>query len=259
VPTVAIIGGSGLETLPQEYQTEPITVKSALGAVSIALARVDGFEIAFLPRHGAEHGIAPHEIEYAANIAALAELGVKRVFATNAVGSLRSNLAPGALVLLDDFIDFTRARSQRFDYSPTGEKGVRHVDFSRPYCLALRTALLLEAAQAGIALTPHGTYVCVDGPRYETPAEVRMFARWGGDVVGMTGLPEAIFARMAGLCYAAVAIVTNFGVGLTDARLRHGDVMREMVNHSATVRDLILGAARRVALDAECACMSNTE
>lgn len=262
---LAIIGGTGLETLPAEYHSayhiEPLTINTPFGeaAVSQVLQTNTGNEFLFLSRHGATHGLAPHQINYRANIAALVQLGVERVFATNAVGSLRKDLPPGSLVLLDDFIDFNRSRPLSYwdDHParPAALQGqVVHTDFSKPYCPELRHALLDSSANREPSLVPTGTYVCADGPRFESPAEIRMFAKWGGDVVGMTGLPEAIFAREAGLCYSAIAIVTNFGSGLVEGPVDHEAVLSEMRVNVERVRDLLLASAGRVPIERSCRC-----
>jgi 5'-methylthioadenosine phosphorylase len=248
---LAIIGGTGLETLPSEWTTRQTTLQTEFGPAAVTFAALNGLEIILVPRHGAAHDLLPHQINYRANIAALRELGIRKALATNAVGSLRLDLPPGSLIALDDFLDFTRARPVSF-WERTGaeqeasprETAQFHTDFSYPYCPALRSALLEAAADLDAPLLPRGVYVCSDGPRFESPAEVRMFAQLGGDVVGMTGLPEAVFAREAGICYAAVAIVTNFAAGITPARIDHNEVIARMSAQVEQVRALLLATAR---------------
>lgn len=253
--TVAIIGGSGLERLPTEYNIEPLVVETRFGRAVAARARRSGFEVIFLSRHGETHGLAPHKINYRANIAALVELGVERVLATNAVGSLRDDLPPGSLILLDDFLDFTRGRPLTFwegiEHAPSP---VVHTDFSEPYCPQLRETLMDVAAKSKVKLLPRGVYLCTAGPRYETPAEVRLFAQWGADVVGMTGVPEAVFAREAGLCYAAVGIVTNYAAGLQNAPVAHEEVMSRMATCANEVLKLLIAAANGISSERTCRC-----
>lgn len=240
---IAVIGGTGFDQLPPEIFAEPVEVKTRFGAalvLSLSNNYVEPYKLYFLPRHGLTHGLAPHQINYAANIAALEALQVKYVFATNAVGSLRHDLPPGSLVLLDDFIDFTRTRP--LTYYSTGEEW-QHTDFSTPYDLVLRDVILASARNLNIPVHPTGTYVCCDGPRFESPAEIRMFARWGGDVIGMTGLPETIFAREAGIAYAALTIVTNLGAGLTADPVSHEEVTKQMQVSIHIVRELLLEAS----------------
>lgn len=247
--SIAIIGGTGLERLRAEYRCDSLVVETQFGPSSAVRARLGKTEVLFLSRHGESHALAPHEINYRANIAALQKLGVTRALATNAVGSLRLDLPPGSLVILDDFIDFTRSRPLTLHDSQ-----VIHTDFSQPYCPALRAALIQAAARESIPVIPRGTYLCVDGPRFETPAEIRMFAQWGADVVGMTGLPEAVFAREAGICYAGVAIVTNAASGLTDVPVRHGDVTAAMEPLAATVEALLRAALPLIPGARACPC-----
>ena len=246
----AIIGGTGLETLSTQYTVTAQTVKTRFGVTE--LLEVPELGLFFLSRHGKSHTIAPHEINYRANIQALKDLGIERLLAPNAVGSLRLDLPPDSLVLIDDFLDMTRARPLSLFDEP--ESGVRHTDFSQPYCPELRDILLETAAEMDLSLLPRGTYVCADGPRFESPAEVRMYAQLGGDVVGMTGLPEAVFAREAGICYAAVAIVTNHAAGLTDDPVDHAEVVAAVFRSAERIRDLFLTAAPRIPLTRSCPC-----
>jgi 5'-methylthioadenosine phosphorylase len=239
---IAIIGGTGFEQLPPEIFAEPIELDTRFGkarVLSVSNNYVEPYKLYFLSRHGVEHGLAPHQINYAANIAALEALEVSFAFATNAVGSLRLDLPPGSLVLLDDFIDFTRHRP--LSYYENTEQWC-HTDFSTPYSPFLRDAVIAAAAQVETPLVGRGTYLCCDGPRFETPAEIRLFAQWGADVIGMTGLPEAVFAKEAGIEYAALAIVTNYGAGLTEQPVAHEEVVAAMANSIHLVRELLLVA-----------------
>lgn len=250
---VAIIGGTGLEQLPPDYETERLTIKTDFGESHPILARRTTEtgttqEFLFLSRHGEQHGIAPHRIPYRANIRALVELGVEAVLATNAVGSLRLTLPPRSLVLMSDFIDFTHTRPASYwDDVADAPEPVIHTDFSEPYSPRLRAALLAAAERLAIPLVPYAVYLCAEGPRFESPAEVRLFGQWGADIVGMTGLPEATFAREAGLAYAAIGIVTNYGAGLTAEKVQHEDVLSVMNELRDPVRLLLLSAAGTLA------------
>lgn len=240
--SVAVIGGTGFgEAFRLD---EPQTVETPYGLAQ--LARGADAPFVFLARHGAKHSVPPHRIIHRANIAALQSLGVTRVFATAAVGSLRLALAPGDFVVVDDFLDLTKGEAVTFFDAPGN---VRHTDMSHPYDPTLR-AVLLETAGGtpNATVHPRGTYVCLSGPRYETPAEIRLLASWGGDVVGMTSTPEAILCREAGIAYAAVAIVTNYGCGLTgdDVPLSHADVEAQMARSRQQLRDWLERAARAV-------------
>jgi 5'-methylthioadenosine phosphorylase len=240
---IAIVGGTGFENLPPDIFAEPLDVHTTLGSarvLSVSDNYTEPYRLYFLPRHGADHGLAPHQINYGANALALKELGVRHVFATNAVGALRPDLPEGSLIVLDDFIDFTKQRPMTL----FRDNNWRHTDFSAPYSLHLRRMLLASAAEATLAVFERGTYVCCDGPRFESPAEVRLFRTWGGDIVGMTGLPEAVFVREAGMEYAAIAIVTNLGAGLSESPVNHADVMRNMTAALPLLREITMTASR---------------
>ena len=240
--TVAVIGGTGFGSAL--VAGEPETVETEYGRASLTRAALsDGLTLLFLARHGAGHTLPPHRINHRANIAALRDLGADAVFATTAVGSLRPKIAPGDFVILDDFLDFTKGAVTTF-YSEPGQ--VRHTDFSRPYDPALRETLLqTTAADIAPRVHPTGTYLCVSGPRYETPAEVRLFGQWGASVVGMTGAPEAILCREAGLRYAGVALATNYGTGLVpNAALSHAEVEQETAKSRDALAAWLLRAAR---------------
>lgn len=223
-----------------------VTIPTPWGTAQATVGRLHGRDVVFLARHGAGHRIPPHRIAHRANVAALASLGVRAALATAATGGLRADLSPGSLLLLDDLIDFTRGRETLTFF----ERQVVHTDLSQPYSPALRQTLREAAEALGIPLVPRGTYLCADGPRYETPAEVRLFAAWGGDVVGMTGAPEAVLCREAGIHYAAVALVTNPGAGLMDAPVRHEDVEATMAEAGPRLRALLGAAVARLDPDA---------
>jgi len=213
--TGAIIGGSGVYEVPG-LDLGLCTVETEYGAVDLFVGqgtsedRLNG--LIFLPRHGPEHTVPPHRINYRANLKALQALDVRRVLAIYTVGSLHSGLPPASVVLLSDLLDFTRSRPTTF-YD--GDGGVvAHVDVTHPYCPALRARVLERATARGLELAPEGVYACMEGPRLETAAEIAMLARLGGDVVGMTGVPEVMLARELGMCFASVAVVVNWGAGL---------------------------------------------
>ncbi|NMB12628.1 MAG: S-methyl-5'-thioinosine phosphorylase, partial [Firmicutes bacterium] len=197
---LAIIGGTGVydPNMLQDIREE--TVATAYGMVDISLGSFQGVDVVFMQRHDRGHTLPPHKINYRANMWALKELGVTKVLATSAVGSLDESMEPGHLVLLDQFIDFTKTRPFTFYDGEGGQ--VVHTDFTEPYCGTMRGIIDQAAAELGLPLHSKGCYVCVEGPRYETPAEILAYRRLGGDVVGMTNVPEVVLAREAGLCYA---------------------------------------------------------
>lgn len=214
---VAIIGGSGLTQLNNLQITRREVVPTPYGEPSapMVFGLLGGREVVFLPRHGADHTIPPHRINYRANIWALREAGVQQIIAVAAVGGIANHLAAGDLLFPDQIIDYTYGREHTF--FDGADRKVTHVDFSYPYSAELRATLIEAAHRAGIAVVELGTYGATQGPRFETVAEIRRMERDGADVVGMTGMPEAALARELNLAYAAVALVVNPAAGKTDA------------------------------------------
>lgn len=242
---LALIGGTGVYDPAVLEAPRELSVETPYGLVHLVAGRFPGGEeVAFLARHGRHHSVPPHRVQYRANIWALHQLGVERVIATAAVGSLREELGPGTFVLVDQFLDFTHGRPSTF-YDREGE-GVAHVDVSEPYCPELRGLLEEEAQGLGIPVRNGGVYVCTEGPRYETPAEIRAFRLLGGDVVGMTSVPEVVLARELGLCYATVAMVTNLAAGISDRPLTHREVNEVMERNGERLRALLRATLGRI-------------
>lgn len=208
---VGIIGGTGVYAIPG-LETKEEMIETQYGQAKVYIGQGKNDDLVFLARHGVDHSIPPHKVNYRANITALKKLGVARVMATYAVGSLTTMIPPGGMVLLDQFIDIAIPRVNTFFQG--GEFGLGHTDMVEPYCTTLRNTVHRLAQEKGFSLLPNGTYVCANGPRFETSAEVRLFGNWGGDVVGMTGATETALAREAGLHFAAVAFSVNYGAGL---------------------------------------------
>ena len=223
---LAIIGGSGLTQLANLRVTRRETVRTPYGKPSgpLVFGKLGACEVVFLARHGPGHTIAPHAVNYRANLWALHARKVKDVVSVATVGGIRAGLAPGTLVVPDQIIDYTHGRES--SYSGTRGRGVMHIDFTHPYCEALRQRLLGAAAAAGEGVVASGTYAATQGPRLETAAEIDRLARDGADIVGMTGMPEAALARELGLCYAAIAVVVNHaaGRGASAQRIRLEDM-----------------------------------
>lgn len=207
-PTIGIIGGSGLYDMEGVTDLERVAVDTPFGPTSddIAVGSLDGHRVAFLSRHGRGHRLAPHEIPYLANIWALKKLGVRWLISVSAVGSMREAIAPGELVMVDQFIDRTRARQSTFFQ----EGVVAHVSFADPVCGLLRSALCDAASSTDVRFHDGGTYVCIDGPQFSTRAESLLFRSWGVSVIGMTNLPEARLAREAQIAYATIALATDY-------------------------------------------------
>lgn len=213
---LAVIGGSGLYQFPGLENVSRRALETPYGPASgeVVLGDFAGKRLAFLARHGESHTLAPHRVNYRANLWALNALGVRRVIGVNAVGGIRADMGPRTLVVPDQLIDYTHGRATSFcDVEGTE---VRHIDFSEPYTGALRKALLDAAGRAGIAVIDGGCYGATQGPRLETRAEIARMKRDGCDLVGMTGMPEAALARELDLQYACLALVANFAAGCGD-------------------------------------------
>jgi len=213
-----IIGGSGLAKLAALDGPRRQVMRTPYGEPSGALTfgSLAGRDIVFVARHGYGHTIAPHEINYRANIWALKELKVEGIFALATVGGIRADLVPRSLVLPHQILDYTHSRSSTFFES--GVNPVTHIDFTLPYSQRLRQRLLEAAARADEAVFDGAVYACTQGPRLETAAEVDRLERDGADVVGMTGMPEAALAREAGLEYASLSVVVNHAAGRGDSK-----------------------------------------
>jgi 5'-methylthioadenosine phosphorylase len=207
-PTIGIIGGSGLYQIEGLTDVEWRRVASPFGEPSdeFCFGTLGATRVVFLPRHGRGHRLPPSAINFRANIDALKRAGVSALISLSAVGSLKAELPPGSFVLVDQFIDRTVARETSF----FGAGLVAHVAFGHPVCARVGDALVDASAEAGIALHRGGTYLCMEGPQFSTLAESNLYRSWGCAVVGMTNMPEAKLAREAELCYASVAMVTDF-------------------------------------------------
>jgi len=210
---LAVLGGSGLAQLSSLEGVRRKTVQTPYGEPSAALSfgRIRGREVMFLARHGDGHTIAPHQINYRANIRAIKDAGAKEIVAIATVGGIRREFGPGALVLPHQIIDYTWGRASTF-FDAAGTP-VTHIDFTEPYSATLRQRILAAAQACGEAVAARGVYAATQGPRLESAAEIDRLERDGADLVGMTGMPEAALAREAGLEYAAIAVVVNHAAG----------------------------------------------
>jgi 5'-methylthioadenosine phosphorylase len=250
---VGVIGGSGLYALEGLEDVREVRLATPFGEPSddYVLGRLGGVELVFLPRHGRGHRLNPTEINSRANIWGLKALGVTRVLSVSAVGSLREDIAPGDFVLVDQFIDRTRHRPDTFFESGV----VAHVMFADPTCADLRAHLGAAARAVDVKLHPAGTYVNMEGPQFSTRAESRLYRSWGADVIGMTNLQEARLAREAELCYATLAMSTDYDCWHT----AHGDVTVEailavMASNVAHARKVLKAVIPRLAGPRACPC-----
>jgi len=249
---IAIIGGTGVYNPDIMSDIRDETITTPYGEVKLKIGDYRGRQIAFMNRHGEEHSVPPHLVNYRANIAALKKLGVKNVLATAAVGSLNPSMQPGHFIFVDQFLDFTKSRQTTFFEG--GGTGVVHIDMTNPYCPELRDILSRAARGLGLISHPLGTYICAEGPRFETAAEIKMYRLFGGDLVGMTGVPEASLAREAEMCYATIAMVTNYAAGISPTNLTHQEVLNMMMLNSENIRKLLMQAVVWIDPDRTCAC-----
>lgn len=253
--TLGVIGGSGLYEMDDIQDGSWQTVATPFGAPSdqFFVGELDGVRIVFLPRHGRGHRILPSELNFRANIYAMKTLGVRRLIAISAVGSLKHEIAPGHIVLPDQFIDRTRGRISTF----FGQGIVGHVAFADPVCPALTRSL--ATASQGLDITVHsgGTYVCMEGPQFSTRAESFLYRSWGADIIGMTNLQEAKLAREAEICFATLALATDYDCWNTEA----GDVVIDEVlailHHNVeTAKRIVRGTLQHLFPDTPCGCES---
>lgn len=237
-PVIGIIGGSGLYDIPGLTETEWRSVGTPFGSPSdqLLFGRLDGRRVVFLPRHGRGHRIPPGDLNYRANIDALKRSGVTEILSFSAVGSLREDLPPGHFVLVDQFIDRTFARIKSF----FGPGLVAHVSMADPVCARLGDALAAALAALGLPFTRGATHLVMEGPQFSTRAESELYRSWGCATIGMTSMPEAKLAREAELCYAVVAMVTDFDCWHPDhAAVTVEDVIRVLGANSGRARDLV--------------------
>ena len=205
---IGVIGGSGLGHPNLWANAKKVKVFTPFGAPSdlFTVGTFKGIDIVALPRHGASHTIRPTEVNYRANIWAMKELGVTHIIAATACGSLREHIKPGDLVFIDQFIDRTTKREQSFYTGQT----ICHIPMADPFCEKLRTLFAAAAIEQGIAYHPKGTMVTIEGPRFSSRAESELFRSWHCDVINMTTVPEVVLAREAGICYASIAMTTDY-------------------------------------------------
>jgi 5'-methylthioadenosine phosphorylase len=253
---IGVFGGSGFYSL-MEGAIEQVSVQTPFGSPSdsIAIGQLGGVRVAFLPRHGPRHHIPPHAINYRANLWAMAQLGVTRVIAPTAAGSLQPHIKPGDFVVCDQFVDRTYAREQTFYDGPR----VVHISTAEPYCPDLRQHSIAVGRELGITVHERGTVVVIQGPRFSTRAESQWFSRQGWEVINMTQYPEAVLARELEMCYVNIALITDYDAGLEggDQGVRPvsvAEVVRVLNDNNARVRRLIELLLPRVHGARTCPC-----
>lgn len=258
-PKFGIIGGSGMCKFPELKVVSKIRPETRYGPVSddILICEYGKELVAFLPRHGSKHTLAPHKVPYKANLLALKEIGVEHIIGTCIVGSLRKEITPGSLVLLDQFVNLTWGRDDSTEAD--GGKFI-HLPMGEPYCGHLRQKVLEVAGATNTAIVPKGTVAVIQGPRFSTAAESRWLSANGWDVVNMTQYPECYFAREIGLCYSAIAAVTDYDVGLQEDLIidpRHmEDVLKIFRSDIQKTRSFLLAFIEKAVPELSCKCAS---
>jgi len=250
---IGIIGGTGLYDPKMLKNVKEVRIETLYGPPSdlITLGEMEGKRLAFLPRHGKKHVIRPTDVNSRANISALKNLGVQCILATSTVGSLKEECKPGDIVFVDQFIDRTTRREQSF-YT---EGRVCHISVAEPVCPELRRSLIAVARKNKINHHETGTYVCIEGPRFSTKAESRMYRGWGADVVGMTLVPECVLAREAEICYASIAMVTDYDVW-KEHPVCVDDIVKTMKANIENVKRIISETIKQLPKERTCECQT---
>lgn len=254
---IGVFGGSGFYSF-FGASGSTILVRTPYGSPSakVTLSAIGGKRLAFLPRHGVHHEYPPHAVPYRANIHAFKQLGVSRIIAPNAVGSLKAEVEPGGLVFCDQFVNFTTGRDDTFYDGPE----TTHVSTAEPYCPQMRKVAVEVAKKLGIKYHSSGTVVVIQGPRFSTKAESRFFRKQGWDVINMTQYPEVVLAREQGVCYLNISVVTDYDAGLEgDPKIKpvsHKEVVRVFEMNMERVRSLIVGIVGRLPSERTCDCGS---
>lgn len=238
---VGMIGGTGIGERLLARPGVSIHVPTEAGMFRGKIVEDGDLRVVVCGRHSAGHKVPPHLVNYTAMALGMRALGVRACFATAAVGSLREDWGAGTLVACSDFWDGTGRNPTLFN------RTVVHRDFSEPFSSLVREALMDEAGALGLSIQPEGLYLCLNGPRYETPREIQLYRAWGAELVGMTAASEAILMREAGVEYGCLAIVTNLAAGISETELSHEEVVDEMRRSGEAAVRLLLGAAHRVA------------
>lgn len=252
---IGVIGGSGLYQMPELVGVREVEVKTPFGKTSDPLirGRLGRVDLIFLPRHGKGHRWLPTEINFRANIFALKKLGVERIISVSAVGSLREEIAPGHLVVPDQFIDRTTQRPSTF----FGRGLVAHVSLANPFCGELSKVLVTTARQEGADVHRGGTYLCMEGPQFSTRAESHLYRSWGAHVIGMTNLQEAKLAREAEICFGTLALATDYDCWndqAGDVEIEH--VLTVLKQNVALAQRTIARAAAELSAPRSCSCVS---
>lgn len=252
MPKIGVIGGSGLYEIEGVKVKENHKITTPYGEPSdvFRICEFEKKEFAFISRHGIPHHIPPHRINYRANVWGLKKIGVERILSVNAVGGITAGLKPADIIIPDQIIDMTHGRENTF----YDRDEVVHIDFTYPYCRDLRNVIIRAGDKAGAELKDSGTYVCTNGPRLESSAEIRFFLNGGADMVGMTTMPEASLSRELEMCYAGIAVVTNYAPGVSDNKLTIAEVVETMKESTEIIKRLLKETLALMPEERQCEC-----
>jgi 5'-methylthioadenosine phosphorylase len=251
---IGVFGGSGFYSFFKDAKRVPVLTRYGKPSARVTLSKIGEKNVAFLPRHGVHHEYPPHMVPYRANVVAFKKLGVSRIIAPNAVGSLKGDIRPGDLVFCDQFVNFTSGRRDTFYDGPE----TTHVSTADPYCPEMRKVGIEAAERLGLKFHDRGTVVVIQGPRFSTRAESRFFAGQGWEVINMTQYPEAVLARELEMCYLNISLVTDYDVGLEgDPRVKpvtHEEVVKVFDRNVAKLRQLLVEMVKSMPERRSCGC-----
>ncbi len=250
---IGVFGGSGFYSFLETTETVDVDTPYGEPSAMPVVGEVGGRRVAFIPRHGQKHQYPPHTIPYRANAWAMKELGVTRVIAPNACGSLQEHVKPGDFVVCDQLVDRTRARPHTFYDGPV----TTHITFADPYCPTIRELAIGKGRELGIPMHDRGTVVVIEGPRFSTRAESAWFKSAGWEVINMTQYPEALLARELELCYANISLITDYDVGVEGVPpVTNDEVVRVFEENNTKLRDLLFAVIPALPEVRECVCVS---
>jgi 5'-methylthioadenosine phosphorylase len=250
---IGVFGGSGFSSLLEDPQELRVNTPFGAPSAPVTLGEIGGRSVAFLPRHGNDHQLPPHMIDYRANVWAMRELGVTRIIGPNACGSLQAGVKPGDFVICDQFVDRTWGRKDTFYDGPV----TTHVSSADPYCPVMRQVAIEQARALGITVHPTGTVVVIQGPRFSTRAESHWFARQGWEVINMTQYPECYLARELEICYCNISLITDHDAGAEGVEpVSNDEVVRVFAENNEKLRDLLYAMIPKLPEGRACVCAS---
>jgi 5'-methylthioadenosine phosphorylase len=249
---IGVFGGSGFYSFLEDVVEVKVSTPYGDPSAPLSIGTIDGEPVAFLPRHGADHSLPPHKINYRANAWAMKEVGVERILGPCAAGSLKKEVEPGSFVVSDQLVDRTWGRQDTFYDGPK----TTHVSFADPYCPEVRPLAIEVGRELGITIHERGTVVTIQGPRFSTRAESRWFQDAGWEVINMTQYPEAYLARELEICYTNVALITDYDVGLAEdvEAVSHEQVLKVFTENNDKLRNLLFTLIPRIPIERNCIC-----